>query len=111
MFVLLKHLILSSEADTELAAICSESTALSANFAEVTASVVSLAVLIAPVAILPPVIVVSAIWSAVTCPSSMCFVKIEFCAIFVPSIALSCIFAVAIELPANCAVANHLVCV
>ena len=65
----------SSEADTELAAICSESTALSANFAEVTASVVSLAVLIAPVAILPPVIVVSAIWSAVTCPSSMCFVR------------------------------------
>ena len=30
-----------------------------------------------------------------TCPSSMCFVKIEFCAIFVPSTALSAMFAVA----------------
>ena len=41
---------------------------------------------ISPVAIVP-----SNIWSVVICPSSICFVKILFCAIFEPFTALSAI--------------------
>ena len=79
----------NSEESIELAAKCEASKEPATILSAVTELVAIFALEIALFAISPVAIVPSKIWSVVTCPSSMCLVRILLEAILVPSIALA----------------------